>query len=140
MSEGRRPPWSAEAERAVLAGILIDQEIAVEMFAALTESDFFDNRHKRIFIAAKAIDSRGEPIDLVMVTNELERSDELQEAGGMEYVVAITDEIPFLANAKNYSSIVKDASLLRQFISIATNGVDKAYSTNTDAGGLSVFL
>ncbi len=136
MSEGRRPPWSAEAERAVLAGILIDPEIAVEIFAALGENDFFDNRHRRIFLAAKLIDSRGEPIDLVTVTNELDRSDELKEAGGVEYIAEITGEIPFLTNALNYSQIIKDASLLRQFISLATKGVEKAYSTNIDAGHL----
>ena len=133
MTEGRKQPWSAEAEKAVLAGVLLDSMIAIEVFAMLSESDFFDNRHRRIFLASKAIDSRGEPIDLVTVTNELDREGELDEAGGLEYIAGITDDLPFLSNVLSYSRIVKDGSLLRQFLSIASQGMDKVFSTNVNA-------
>ncbi|MCK5841492.1 MAG: replicative DNA helicase [Candidatus Sabulitectum sp.] len=136
MTEGRKQPWSAEAEKSVLAGVLIDPVIAVEVFAILSESDFFDSRHRRIFLASRVIDSRGEPIDLVTVSNELDRLGELEAAGGLEYIAAITDDLPFLSNVISYSKIVKDSSLLRQFLSIASQGMDKVYSTNVDASEL----
>lgn len=133
MVEARKQPWSAEAEKAVLAGILFKPEIAVEAFAMLSESDFFDNRHRRIFLAAKTIDSRGEPIDLVMVNNELERNGEWEEAGGLDYIAELTEDIPFLSNVLNYCRIVKDGSLLRQFLTIASQGMDRVFSTNVNA-------
>ena len=136
MTEGRKQPWSAEAEKAVLAGVLLNPMIAVEVFAMLTESDFFDNRHRRIFLASRAIDSKGEPIDLVTVTNELERLGELEEAGGLEYIAGITDDLPFLSNVLSYCRIVKDGSLLRQFLTIASQGMDKVFSTNVNASEL----
>ncbi|MCK5133822.1 MAG: replicative DNA helicase [Candidatus Sabulitectum sp.] len=136
MTEGRKQPWSAEAEKSVLAGVLIDSMIAIEVFAMLSESDFYDNRHRRIFLASKVIDSRGEPIDLVTVSNELERIGELDAAGGLEYISALTDDLPFLSNVLSYSKIVKDGSLLRQFLSIASQGMDKVFSTNVNASEL----
>jgi replicative DNA helicase len=136
MTEGKKQPWSAEAERAVLAGILLNPEIAVEVFAALVESDFYDNRHRRIYSAARTIDFRGEPIDLVTVNNELSRCGELDIAGGLEYIAALTDDLPFLSNVLSYTGIVRDNSLLRQFLCVATEGIDKAFSTNVKANDL----
>lgn len=136
MTEGRKQPWSAEAEKSVLAGVLLNSEIAIEVFALLLESDFYDSRHRRIYSAARTIDSKGEPIDLVTVSNELERIGELEAAGGIEYVAALTDDLPFLSNVLSYSSIVKDGSLLRQFLSIASQGIDKVFSTNVKASEL----
>jgi len=136
MTEGRKQPWSAEAERGVLAGILLNPEIAVEVFAALTESDFYDNRHRLIYAAARTIDSRGEPIDLVTVSSELGRVGDIDSAGGLEYISAITDDLPYLSNVLSYSGIVRDNSLLRQFLTIATQGIDKVFSTNVKASEL----
>ncbi len=133
MTEGKKPPWSPEAEKAVLAGVLLNSMISIEVFSLLTESDFLDHRHQRIFLAAKTVDFSGEPIDLVTVTNELNRIGEMEASGGLEYIAGITDDIPFLSNVLSYVKIVKDASLLRQFIAIANQGMDKVYSTNVNA-------
>lgn len=136
MTQGRKQPWSSEAEKGVLAGILLDPEIAVEVFAALAESDFFDPRHRKVFTAARTLDSRGEPIDLVTVVSELERVGDMDIAGGLEYVAGITDELVYLSNVLSYSGIVKDCSLLRQFLSVASQGIDRVYSTNVKAAEL----
>lgn len=136
MTEGKKQPWSAEAERGVLAGVILDAEIAVEVFANVATEDFYDPRHKKVFSAAKSLDSRGEPIDLVMINNELERDGELEQAGGLEYVASLTDDLPFLSNVLSYAAIVKDCSLLRQFLSVAKKGMDRIYSSNVKAAEL----
>jgi replicative DNA helicase len=134
MVEGRKQPWSAEAERGVLTGVLLDSEIAIEVFAMLTEGDFYDRKHRRIFLSAKEIDSRGEPVDLVTIANELSRSGDLEIAGGLEYISGlVVDQVTFLSNVLTYSRIVKDGSLLRQFLAIAGTGMDRAFSTGVDA-------
>jgi len=136
MDEGRRQPWSSEAERGVLAGILLDPEIAVEVFAALSSADFYDPRHRAVFNSARSLDSRGEPIDLVTVVTELERTGDTELAGGLEYVAALADDLPFLSNVLSYSDIVRDSSLLRQFLSVASQGMDRVYSTSVKAADL----
>lgn len=110
MSEPKKQPWSAEAERGVLAGVLLDPEMAVEVFANLTANDFFDPRHRILFTTAQNIDSRGEPIDFVTVTMELERLGQTEQAGGMEYPASIAEDLPFLSNVLSYAGIVKDCS------------------------------
>ncbi|PIE53013.1 replicative DNA helicase [Candidatus Fermentibacteria bacterium] len=136
MTEGRTQPWNAEAERAVLAGVLVNPEIAVEVYSVLKEKDFFDPRHRLIFSAARAIDSRGEPVDYVTVDNELTRTDNLEKAGGLQYVVALTDDVVYLSNVLSYCRIVKDCALLREFLSVASGGIDKVYSTGIKAAEL----
>jgi len=134
MIEARKQPWSAEAEKGVLAGVLLNQEIAIEVFACLSESDFYDRRHSRIFLAAKTVDSKGEPIDMVTVSNELTRTDELDDVGGLTFISdMLLTEYVLLSNVLSYCRIVKDNSLLRQFLSVAGTGIDRVYSTNVDA-------
>lgn len=136
MSEPKKQPWSAEAERGVLAGVLLDPEMAVEVFANLTANDFFDPRHRILFTTAQNIDSRGEPIDFVTVTMELERLGQTEQAGGMEYPASIAEDLPFLSNVLSYAGIVKDCSLLRQFLNVASRGMDRVYSTSVKAADL----
>jgi len=137
VTEARKPPWNEEAEKGTLAGILLNSEIAVEVFAKITAGDFYDPRHRKIFESARALDSRGEPIDLLMVRNELERTGEMEKAGGISYVSSLLiDELPFLSNVLSYADIVRDCSLLRQFLKVAGQGMDKVYSSNVKAAEL----
>ncbi|HOP25648.1 MAG TPA: replicative DNA helicase [Candidatus Sabulitectum sp.] len=137
MSEERKQPWNDEAERGVLAGILLAPDIAVEAFARLTSRDFYDPRHGKIFETARAIDSRGEPVDLIMVRNELERLGETGAAGGNDYVTSLVlEDIPLLSNVMSYAGIVRDCSLLRQFLRVAGDGMDRVYTTNVKAAEL----
>ncbi len=136
MIEGRKQPWSTEAEKGVLAGVLLNPEIGVEVYAALHEGDFFDPRHRLIFTTAKTLDSRGEPVDLVTVNSELDRTGDLEAAGGLEYLASLTDDLPFLSNVLSYCDIVKDTSLLRQFLSVASGGMDRVYSSGVKASEL----
>lgn len=134
MAEERKQPWSGEAEKGVLAGVLYSGEIAVEVFAKLKAADFYDPRHRKIFEAARALDSRGEPIDLVMVKNELSRQGDGEQSVSTEYVGALLiDEMPFLTNVMSYADIVRDCSLLRQFLKVAGQGMDMVFSGNLKA-------
>jgi replicative DNA helicase len=134
MAEIKKQLWNADAEKGVLAGVLLDPEIAIEIFACLSENDFYDRRHSRIYLAAKTVDSKGEPISIVTVSNELERTNELEDVGGLKFIsdTMLTDYV-VLSQVLSYCRIVKDHSLLRQFLSVAGNGIERVLSTNVDA-------
>jgi replicative DNA helicase len=133
LSAQRKPPWSPEAEKGVLAGVLDQPEIAIEVFAILGEEDFFDPRHRLIYRTARSLDGKGMPIDLYTVISELGRTDDLTQAGDTQYIAGLADEVPYLTNALSYCQIVRDCSLLRQFLAVAGNGMEKVYSTNVSA-------
>jgi len=98
---GNRPPHSLEAERSVLGAMLLDQELAVEALDALHIEDFFDRKHRRIFQACRELDSRNSVTDIVTVGEELERRKVFAEAGGIEYIASLTDDIPSSRMSRN---------------------------------------
>jgi replicative DNA helicase len=90
---GHRPPHSLDAEKSVLGAMLLDQELAVESLDALNTTDFFDRKHRLIFQACRELDSRNSVIDMVTVSEELSRRKNLDEAGGIDYLATLTDDI-----------------------------------------------
>lgn len=108
------PPRSLDAERGVLAGVLTEPEIAVEVFAILSADDFHDAKHGYIYRACLSLDSRNRFIDLVTVSEELERQKWLELSGGMEYLAGLAEDIPILASVKQYAEMVREKSMLRR--------------------------
>lgn len=107
-------PRSIEAERGVLAGVMTDPEIAVEVFSILSSEDFHDSKHAYVYKACKALDERNRYIDLVTVAEELERKKLLDLAGGVDYLTELAADIPILASVKQYAEIVREKALLRR--------------------------
>lgn len=107
-------PRSVDAERGVLAGVMTDPEIAVEVFGLLTPDDFHDARHSYVYRACMSLDSRNRYIDLVTVAEELERQKWLELSGGIEYLTGLADDIPILASVRQYAEIVREKSMLRR--------------------------
>ncbi len=107
-------PRSIDAERGVLAGVLTDSEIAVEVFGVLKVEDFHDAKHAYIYRACMSLDSRNRYIDLVTVAEELERQKWLEASGGIEYLTGLSEDIPILASVKQYAEIVREKAMLRR--------------------------
>src|SRR5690349_24826264 len=82
----RLPPQSLEAEQSVLGAILIDRDAVVEVAEFLRPADFYRQANGKIFEAVLELFERREPIDIVTVTEALERSGELETVGGRAYL------------------------------------------------------
>lgn len=113
------PPQNLEAEQAVLGSMMIDDKATYLCAEMLTRSDFYRPVHSEIFDVVYSLRMRGEPVDMIMVTNELKKRDKLDECGGVEYLIALHESVPTAANAEHYSLIVKDKSERRAFIAAA---------------------
>jgi replicative DNA helicase len=130
------PPWSPEAEQAVLGAMLIDQDAALRAMELVDHSMFYREGHRRLFRAMAALLERRVVIDHVTLRDELSRHNELEAAGGLEYLAELVDVAPTTANLEFHAGIVREKSILRRLIETATNIVTEAYSGRSSANEL----
>lgn len=109
-------PHSLEAEQALLGCLLLDTKIQVEVAAYVKEEDFLAESHQHIFAAMLGIIKSNLPVDLVTLTDALEKQGTLKQAGGIAYITELTNVMPSSANYQQYLDIVKRDSMLRKLI------------------------
>ncbi len=129
---GHRPPHNPDAEKSVLGAMLLDQELTVEALDALDTQAFFDRKHRRIFQACRDLDARNSVTDMVTVSEELTRKKMLEEAGGIEYLASLTDDIPLLSNVLEYIRIIKDMAMLRQLLKVSRENIQEVLEGTAD--------
>ncbi|BCU83388.1 replicative DNA helicase [Polycladomyces abyssicola] len=124
----RLPPHNLEAEQAVLGAILIDPSSLVTVTERLRPEDFYRQGHQRLFQVMIELSERGEPLDLVTITSELQDRKLLEEVGGVSYLTELAEVVPTSANVEYYSRIVEEKSILRRLIRTATQIASAGYS------------
>jgi replicative DNA helicase len=129
----RTLPHNLDAEKSVLGAILINNHAFNQAAEVIDAGDFFRDAHRRIFEKIVSLTDRSQPVDLVTLTDELDRSGELEEAGGPAYIAGLTDGVPRSANVEYYARIVKEKSTLRRLITSANEVLAKAYDAEADA-------
>ena len=125
--QDRIPPHSIEAEQSVLGSIFLDPETVVNVLEYLESADFYRKNHQIIFDAILQLNNRNEAIDVVTISNELDTKNQLENAGGMEYLAELAVAVPTSANVEYYAKIVEEKSILRNLIRSATEIVRKGY-------------
>jgi replicative DNA helicase len=116
----RSLPSSVDAERSLLGSILVNNENYYRIVELLRHEDFYLDSHRVIFRNMTALMENSRAIDLITLQDELQRSASLESAGGIGYLSALLDGIPYLVNIEHYIEIVRDKSLLRQMINTAS--------------------
>jgi len=129
----RVPPQNLEAERSVLGGILLENQAMANVMEILQGEDFYRNAHRKIYQAMIDLFERRDPVDLITLTEEVNRKGALQDVGGAVYLAALADEVPTAANILYYAKIVKEKSVLRQLIEAATEIARQGYEEPEDA-------
>ncbi|GBE06268.1 MAG TPA: replicative DNA helicase [Nitrospirae bacterium] len=132
----RLPPQNIEAEQSVLGAVLLENEALASVIEVLLPEDFYKDAHKKIFLAMRELYEKNEPIDLITLTEQLSRKDQLEEIGGASYLSAIVNQIPTSANIKYHSKIVKEKSLVRNLIRTATEVVTMSYDEGVEVNDL----
>jgi len=112
-------PHSVEAEQAVLGALMIDNKRLDAVLEVITEVDFFRGDHKLIFRMMLGLQEAGQPLDVITLSEELQRHNELENAGGLVYLAEIAANTPGSSNIVAYARIVRERSTLRQLISAA---------------------
>lgn len=118
-------PHNVEAEQALLGCLLLDQKVQTEIFSGLKEDDFYSESNRSIFRAMDKLAKANKLIDLVTLSDELEKAGELESVGGINYLTDLTDIMPSTANYREYLDIVTRDSVLRKLINASTEIINE---------------
>jgi len=127
----RVPPQFAEGERAILGGLLLDNDALPKVMAVLAPEDFYREAHRGIFKAMLDLFNKNEPVDWITLTAVLKEQGQLESVGGHGFLAELADAVPSAANILHYTRIVKEKSVLRQIISAATEISTRCYEDHT---------
>jgi len=120
-------PHSREAEEAVVGAVLINPEVYYDVAQFLSADDFYIHRHKWIWEAFNRLHEGRTPVDLLTVSEELDRMGQLAELGGPAYLTALINQVPTSLNAESYGRIVEAHSVRRKMINAANRIASLAY-------------
>jgi replicative DNA helicase len=129
------PPFDIEAEEAVIASLLVDDEAIGRVEGLVQPEDFYRDQNRWAYDACLALWSRNEAINQVTLAHELARRDKLDEAGGLPYLARLTMELATPIGVEHYARIVKRDATYRTMISIGTQVVQMAYQGGPDLDG-----
>ncbi|MBK6290617.1 MAG: replicative DNA helicase [Ignavibacteria bacterium] len=130
---GNIPPHSTDAEVAVLGAMLIDKDAVPKVVEVLDAECFYHDKHVLIFKAMLAMFERGVTIDLVSLTDQLQRDGTLDRVGGMFALTEINVRTVSAANVEHHARIVLERYLKRQLIKVAGDIIGDCYDDTTDA-------
>ncbi len=136
LTHDRQPPYSEDAEVAVLSAMLMDQDAILRAIEILDDTMFYAERNRRIFRAMAAITQQGVVVDPLTVAEELTRRGELAAAGGKEYIGFLVDAVPTAANVEYHAKIVREKALMRSLIQVSTGIVTDAFAGQHTAAEL----
>ncbi|MEI7448605.1 MAG: replicative DNA helicase [Desulfomonile sp.] len=123
----RLPPQFLEGERAILGGMLLDNDALPKVIATLSADDFYREAHRSVFQTVTELFNRNEPVDWLTLTAALKKKGILETVGGVPFLTELIDAVPSAANILHYTKVVKEKSLLRQMISAATEISTRCY-------------
>ncbi len=129
----RVPPHNLEAERAVLASLLIDPELCEDVVAILKEEDFYADAHRVLYRHLTEMQIAGERIDVTLLRERLSRSGELEAIGGVALLAELFESDPVAAHATYYARIIREKATLRALIHAATEIQQQAFDHQRDA-------
>lgn len=121
------PPHSLEAEQAVLGGLMLDNHAWDQIADRVTEMDFYRLDHRAIYRTMKDLMLQSKPLDIITVSEALERSRELEMVGGLAYLGGLAKNTPTSANIVAYADIVRERSILRRLIEIGGEITESAF-------------
>ena len=112
------PPQNLEAEESVLGAMMISPGAIGAVSEIVDAGDFYRESHAKIYRAALALYAKGEPVDAITLTDELEERNELDAVGGRVRLHELAALVPATANASHYARIVHETATLRGLIRV----------------------
>lgn len=128
----RIPPYNLEAEQAVLGSMMLDREAVYIAMEILQPEHFYKESHQVIFRTILNLESRGEPVDMITLSEDLRRQNNLEKIGGVVFIAAIANSVPTAANARYYANIVEEKAILRSLIRYSTQISNRCYEDQED--------
>jgi len=131
-SEAKLPPQVIEIEESVLGGIMLDKDAIGLVVEILNSDSFYKDSHKIIFKAMYNLYSKGEPIDIITVSQQLREQGDLEKVGGSVYVMQLTNRLTSGGNIEYHARVVKEKQIQRSLIKIGSKVVIDSYEDSND--------
>jgi replicative DNA helicase len=128
----RVPPHNLEAEESVLGACLLSREAIASALEILSPEDFYKPAHAEIFNAILQLFGKGEPVDAITLSEEMQRRGTIEQIGGKPYVHTLLQTVPTPGSAAHYARIVEELALLRRLISASHEISDLAFAVPED--------
>jgi len=124
---GRVPPHDLEVEKAVLSALLLDNQAIHSVLTEVKPDDFYHPSHQQLYQAMLALQDENEPVDLHTLSDYLNRQKRLDAIGGTVFLAEIADYEATAANVIHHARIVREHSIKRSLIRVATEIVEAGY-------------
>jgi replicative DNA helicase len=131
-SSEKLPPQNIEAERSVLGSLMLDKDAISKIADFLLVEDFYKTTHQQIYKAILDLFEKGEPIDILSVSNRLKEKKLLEEVGGVEYLTELVNSVPTASHVLNYAKIVQRKRVLRDLIQASYQIEELGYEESED--------
>ncbi|MGB4957014.1 MAG: replicative DNA helicase [Candidatus Saccharimonas sp.] len=128
---GKIPPQNVDAEMSLIGAILIDDEVIADAAEIVSAKDFYDKRHQIIYAGMTRLYERHKPIDLLTLTDELKKKDELETVGGSAYLTELTNYVPTAAHAESYAEIINQKAIRRRLIKASAEIGEMGFNEET---------
>jgi len=129
------PPENPEAEASLLGAILIDHSLYAPFVGGhIAPPDLSRDNHKLVLGAMQRVSARGDQISFETVQQELGAANELGSVGGAQFLVGLMQNVPTVAHAETYATIVARTAQLRKLIG-AANEIARLALVREDARG-----
>lgn len=132
----RLPPQSKEAEQCVLGSMLRDNPVIGDVLQIIRPDNFYLDAHQKICQAIITLYDRGNPVDLMLLADELNNRKQIEEIGGYVYLGQLWEAAPTAANAEYYARIIRDKAIVRHLIHSSNEVLRDAYDQSMPADEL----
>jgi len=133
---GKMPPQALELEEAVIGAIMIERDAILSVLDILKPESFYKESHQTIYRAIVNLSMNEQPIDILTVTEELKRTEELEEVGGALHITQLTDRVASAAHLEFHARIVAQKYIQRELIRVSSEIQSKAYDESIDVDEL----
>ncbi len=129
-------PQATELEKVVLGALMIEGDAYSLVSEILRPETFYEHRHQLIYKAISTLAMRQEPIDILTVTEQLKKTNELEEVGGPFYISQLSGSVLSSAHIEYHARIIAQKYLARQLITYTSQIQTMAFDESTDVADL----
>ena len=124
-------PHDRQAEEAVLGAVLVNPEVYYDVAHFLSGDDFFLHRNRWVWEAFSSLHEQRLPVDILTVSEELDRQSRLDEVGGPAYLTTLINNVPSSLHAAAYAHVVEETATRRRLLMAANQIARLAYQSGT---------
>ena len=129
---GKMPPQAVEIEEAVLGAMMLESHAIINAMAFLSADDFYADQHQKIFSAISELYNNDQKTDILTVTEELRKKEQLDMVGGPFYITQLTSRVASAAHMDFHCAIILQKSIARKLIAETSNCQTRAYDESED--------